>query len=163
VGKQRLDVAPPSKVESLLWPALLGKALAGLTRQPLGEGALDVELAVPGVPGAFLGGLDQGLVHRLVAGLHLLRGAHLGGRLVLVLMLLVSELVLVGMLGVLGMHQVLLHLLQLLLDGLRHGAAPRTAAAADPARDPAPARRAALAQLDLLPAMRLPPRPAPAR
>jgi hypothetical protein len=129
VGKQRLNIAPPSKVESLLWPALLGKALAGLTRQPLGERALDVELAVPGVPSEFLGGLHHGLVHRLVAGLHLLRGAHLGRRLVLVLMLLVSELVLMGMLGVLGMRQVLLHLLQLLLDGLGHGA-PRAAGAA---------------------------------
>ena len=42
VGKQRLNVAPPSKVESLLRPALLGKTLTRLTRQPLGERALDV-------------------------------------------------------------------------------------------------------------------------
>lgn len=105
VGKQRLDVAATCEVESLLGPALLGQALAGLARQPLGEGALDVELAVPGLPCEFLGGLDHGLlVHRLVARLHLLRGTHLGGRLVLVLLvLLVCELMLVGMLGVLSM------------------------------------------------------------
>jgi SRSO17 transposase len=45
----------------------------------------------------------------------------------------------------------------------RRRPAPRTAAPADPAGDPAPARRAALARLDLLPALRLPARPAPAR
>jgi SRSO17 transposase len=38
----------------------------------------------------------------------------------------------------------------------RRRPAPRTAAPADPAGDPAPARRAALAQLDLLPALRMP-------
>ena len=38
-----------------------------------------------------------------------------------------------------------------------------TAAPADPAGDPAPARRAALARPDLLPALRLPARTAPAR
>jgi SRSO17 transposase len=41
--------------------------------------------------------------------------------------------------------------------------APRTTAPADPAGDPAPARRAALAHLDLLPALRLPARAVPAR
>jgi SRSO17 transposase len=45
----------------------------------------------------------------------------------------------------------------------RRRPAPRTAAPADPAGDPAPARRAALARLDLLPAMRLPARAALAR
>lgn len=111
VGKQCLDVAPTGEVEGLLWPALLGKALARLAGQPLGERALDVEVAVPRVPGEFICGLNHGLIHPLVAGLHLLRGAHLGGRLVLVLMLLVRELMLVGLLGVLSMRQVLLHLL----------------------------------------------------
>jgi SRSO17 transposase len=38
----------------------------------------------------------------------------------------------------------------------RRRPAPRTAAPADPAGDPAPARRAALARLDLLPALRMP-------
>ena len=41
--------------------------------------------------------------------------------------------------------------------------APRTTAPADPAGDPAPARRAALAHLDLLPALRLPAQAVPAR
>jgi SRSO17 transposase len=41
--------------------------------------------------------------------------------------------------------------------------APRTTAPADPAGDPAPARRAALAHLDLLPALQLPARAVPAR
>jgi SRSO17 transposase len=45
----------------------------------------------------------------------------------------------------------------------RRRPAPRAAAPADPAGDPAPARRAALARLDLLPAMRLPARAALAR
>src|SRR5204863_9248375 len=45
----------------------------------------------------------------------------------------------------------------------RHRSASRTAAPADPARDPSPAHRAALARLDLLPALRLPARTAPAR
>jgi SRSO17 transposase len=45
----------------------------------------------------------------------------------------------------------------------RPRAAPRTTAPADPAGDPAPARRAALARLDLLPALRLPARAVPAR
>ena len=30
VGKQGFDIAPPRQVEDLLWPALLGEALAGL-------------------------------------------------------------------------------------------------------------------------------------
>jgi SRSO17 transposase len=45
----------------------------------------------------------------------------------------------------------------------RRRPASRTAARADPAGGAAPARRAALARLDLLPAMRLPARAAPAR
>jgi SRSO17 transposase len=45
----------------------------------------------------------------------------------------------------------------------RRRPAPRTATPADPAGDPAPARRAALARPDLLPALRLPARTAPAR
>lgn len=114
VGEQGLDVAPARQVESLLGPALVGEALAGLACQPLGKSALDVEVAVPGVPREVLGGLDHGRVHHLVAGLHLMRGPHLGGRLVLV-----SVRVLVDMLG---LCQVLLHLLQLLLDGLGHAA-----------------------------------------
>ncbi len=114
VGKQGLDVASAGQVESLLGPALVGEALAGLACQPLGQSALDVEITVPGVPREVLGGLDHGWVHNRVAGLHLMRGSHLGGRLVLV-----SVRVLVDMLG---LCQVLLHLLQLLLDGLGHGA-----------------------------------------
>ena len=114
VSKQGLDVAPARQVESLLRPALVGEALAGLACQPLGKSALDVEVAVPGVTREVLGGLDHGRVQRRVAGLHLMRGPHLGGRLVLV-----SVRVLVDMLG---LCQVLLHLLQLLLDGLGHGA-----------------------------------------
>jgi SRSO17 transposase len=45
----------------------------------------------------------------------------------------------------------------------RRRTAPRTTAPADPAGDPAPAHRAALARLDLLPALRLPARAVPAR
>src|ERR687885_476085 len=45
----------------------------------------------------------------------------------------------------------------------RRRTAPRAAAAADPAGDPAPAHRAALARLDLPPALRLPARAALAR
>ena len=111
VGEQGLNVAPARQVESLLGPALVGEALAGLACQPLGKSALDVEVAVPGVPREVLGGLDHGRVHHRVAGLHLMRGPHLGGRLVLV-----SVRVLVDMLG---LCQALLHLLQLLLNGPR--------------------------------------------
>src|SRR4051812_304187 len=45
----------------------------------------------------------------------------------------------------------------------RRRPAPGAAAGADPAGNPAPAHRAALARLDPLPALRLPARPAPAR
>ena len=64
------------------------------------------------------------------------------------------------------MTMVALAFLQHLRRGARGGKrrrpASRTAAPADPAGDPAPARRAALARPDLLPALRLPARPAPA-
>ncbi len=46
VGEEGLDVAAALQVELLLGPALLGKAQARLARQPLGQRALDVELAV---------------------------------------------------------------------------------------------------------------------
>lgn len=98
VSKQSLDIAPSGQVQLLLWPALMSETLAGLACQSLGEGALDVEVVVPGVPREVLGGPDHGRVHRLVAGLHLMRRAHLGGGLVLV-WVLVLVLMLVDMLG----------------------------------------------------------------
>jgi hypothetical protein len=48
--EQRLDVAAAHHVEVLVRLALVGVALAGLARQPLREGAVDLELGVPGVP-----------------------------------------------------------------------------------------------------------------
>jgi hypothetical protein len=60
----------------------------------------------------------------LVAGLHLLRGTHLGLRLVVLVRMGMLVLVLV-LVSVLGVCQVLLHFLELLLDGLRHGAPRR--------------------------------------
>lgn len=76
----------------------MGEALAGLACQSFGEGTLNVEIVVPGVPRKVLGGPDHGRVHRLMAGLHLMRRAHLGGGLVLV-RVLVLMLMLVHMLG----------------------------------------------------------------
>jgi hypothetical protein len=60
----------------------------------------------------------------MVPGLHLLRVAHLGRRLMLVRVMLCVMLwmMLMSMLDVVSMCHALLHLLQLLLDGLRHGA-----------------------------------------
>lgn len=148
VGEQGLDVAPPCQVQDLFWTALLGKALAGLAGQPLGEGALDVELAVAGLSRKLLGRLNHWLLHLLVPRLHLLWRVHLRRRLVLVLLLVLMLLllvlvlvlglvlllmrrlgVLVRGLSVLGMCKALLHVVQLVLDGLGHGVARGTGSA----------------------------------
>jgi hypothetical protein len=122
VGEQGLDVAPTRQVEDLLGAALLGKALAWFARQPLSKGALDVEVDISRLPRKLLCRLEHGRVDRLVVGLHLLRGAHLGWRLVLMVLMLM----LVGMCSV---CQALLHLVELFLNGLRHGVSYSTDAA----------------------------------
>ena len=94
VGKQGLDVAPPRQVQTLLRSALVGDPLPWFARQSLRKRALDVEVLVTRFPREFLRHLDQGRLNRLVGWLHLLRGTHLGLRLVLLLMLM-----LVGMLN----------------------------------------------------------------
>jgi hypothetical protein len=57
-----------------------------------------------------------------VAGLHLLRGAHLGWWLVMLVGRVLMLMLVLMLMSMLGMCQVLLHFLQLLLDWLRHGA-----------------------------------------